>query len=392
MPLRIAIVTQAYHPAVGGVTEHVDACARVLRERGHHVTVVTARFGGEAAGETDVVRIGRNIVIPYNGAEANVTIGRALGRDLRRVLDSGAFDVVHVHCPLTPTLPLLALRVAQVPVVGTFHTTLSSDLPLRVFRRPLLAYFRRIDRPIAVSPSARECVTRQFPGPVEIVPNGVDTDRFRPGRLRDPRFDDGVPNILFVGRHDPRKGLPDLLAACAVLAREGLAFRLVVVGDGRERRLAERMAAGPLEGRVQFHGRASNAELPRYYASADVFCSPARDRESFGMVLLEAMASGVAVVASDIPGYRAVIMPGENGLVTPPRDPAGIAGALRALLADPGRRALLAARGLRTAREHAWPRIVERLEEIYLELAGGARGADGRARATDARELLSARA
>jgi phosphatidylinositol alpha-mannosyltransferase len=384
VPLRIAIVTQAYHPAIGGVTEHVDACARVLRERGHHVTIVTAHYGGASDGERDVVRIGRNIVIPYNGAEANVTIGRSLGRRLRGVFEAGAFDVVHVHCPLTPTLPLVALHVTAAPVVGTFHTTLSSDLELRLFRRLLQPFFRRIDRPLAVSATARDCVTRHFPGELEILPNGVDTVRFRPGGRRDPRFDDGVPSILFVGRHDPRKGLPDLLAACRILAREGVEFRLIVVGDGRIRARAERMSSGPLDGRVHFDGRVSNADLPRYYASADVFCSPARDRESFGMVLLEAMASGVPVVASDIPGYRAVVTPGENGLATPPRDPPALARALRTLLLDPERRAALAAGGLRTAQRHAWPRIVARLEEIYLELAGSP------GRATAEAELLPA--
>jgi phosphatidyl-myo-inositol alpha-mannosyltransferase len=395
MPLRIAVVSQAYHPAIGGVTEHVDATTRVLRERGHAVTVITARYPRAVDGERDVVRLGRNVVVPFNGAENNITIGRALARKLAGALEEGRFDVVHVHCPLSPTLPIHALRVARVPVVGTFHSTARFDISFRLFRAILMPLYRRIDRPLAVSVPAREYIARQFPGPVEVVPNGVDVERFRPGLPRLERFDDGVPNILFVGRHDPRKGLPDLMEAAQILAREGLDFRLIIVGDGWLRGRAEGMSRGALRGRVHFEGRVSNVNLPRYYASADVFCSPARGGESFGMVLLEAMASGVPVVASDIPGYRSVLTPGLEGIAPPPRDPRALATALRALLVDPEARRRMGLAGLSTSRRYAWPGIVTRLEEIYRALAGGTEGASpGREDAADARrrgagELLS---
>ena len=376
MPLRIAIVSQAYHPAVGGVTEHVDATSRLLRERGHDVTIVTARFRGARSDEPGVVRLGRNLVIPYNGAENNITIGRGLERALRETFRRGAFDVVHVHCPLAPTIPLLAVRSAAQPVVGTFHSTSSSDRDFRLFRRFLTPFFRRIDRPLAVSAAARDYVTRHFPGEVEVVPNGVDLERFRPGLPRDPGFDGGVPNILFVGRHDPRKGLPDLLAACRILAREGHPFEVIIVGDGWLRWRAERLASGPLKRRVHFVGRVTNANLPRYYSSADIFCSPARGGESFGLVLLEAMACGIPVVASDLPGYRSVLTPGREGLTAAPRDPHALATALRMLLLDGDLRARMGRRGIETAGRYAWPGIVSRLEEIYTALAAG--GAAGR--------------
>jgi len=384
MPLRIAVVSQAYHPAVGGVTEHVDATSRLLRERGHEVTIITARFRGATADEPGVVRLGRNFVIPYNGAENNITLGPRIARTLRETLRRGRFDVIHVHCPLSPTLPLLTLRAADAPVVGTFHSTSSSDRDFRLFRRFLTPHFRRIDRPLAVSEAAREYVTRHFPGPVEILPNGVDVDRFRPGSPRDPHGEGSVPTILFVGRHDPRKGLPDLLRACGLLAREGHRFRVVVVGDGWLRWRAEWMATGDLRGRVRFVGRVTNANLPRYYASADIFCSPARGGESFGLVLLEAMACGLPVVASDLPGYRAVLAPGVQGIATPPRDPRALAAALRELLLDADLRARMGCRGIETARRHAWPRIVSRLEEIYASLAGRACPAAGGDRSMDA--------
>jgi phosphatidylinositol alpha-mannosyltransferase len=207
---------------------------------------------------------------------------------------------------------------------------------------------------------------------VDVLPNGVNLERFRPGLPRLPRFDDGTPNILFVGRHDPRKGLPELVHACAALASGGVPFRLIVVGDGVLRRRIESMARGALDGRIHFEGRVSNERLPRYYASADLFCSPARGGESFGIVLLEAMACGVPVVATDLPGYRTVLTPGREGLVVPPRDAAALAVALRTLLHDPGRRAEMGARGMETARRYAWPSVAARLEAIYHSVVGPA--------------------
>ena len=392
-------MTQAYRPAVGGVTEHVDAIARELRARGHHVVVITSNFSdadaeaerdgdGGVSGAPDVIRIGRNLVVPFNGAENNLTIGLGLARRLREALERGAFDVVHVHCPLSPTLPLLTLRHATMPVVGTFHTASSSDLPFRLLRRPLLPYYARMKRVIAVSDAAREEVTRHFPGPVSVVPNGVDLTRFRPGQERLERYDDGTPNILFVGRFDPRKGLPDLLRAAALLARDGVPFRLILAGDGRLRRMVERMSTGPLLGRVHFEGRVRHDRLPRYYASADIFCSPARGGESFGLVLLEAMAAGAPVVATDIPGYRCVVTHGVDGVLLPPRNPEALAETLRALLLDPERRAALGARGVVTASRYGWDRIALDLEAVYGE-AIGRRPADALAAPSEAESPLS---
>jgi len=378
MPLRIAIVSQAFHPAVGGVTEHVVGTARALRARGHRVTIVTSRFGGSADGSRDglsVVRFGRNVVIPYNGAENNLTLGWNLGGSLSALFAPGgrrAFDVVHVHCPISPVLPLLAIDAAHaagIPIVGTFHTASDSDFLIRLFRRPLRHFAGRLARAIAVSEAACEYAERHFTVPMTILPNGVDLERFRPGAGRLPRYDDTVANILFVGRFDPRKGLPELMRACARLASEGRRFRLILVGDGALRATAERLAGGPLRGRVHFEGRVAHDQLPAYYATADLFCSPARSGESFGMVLLEAMALGVPVIATDLPGHRSVVTPGHDGLLVPRRDPEALAGALARLLGDPGERRRLGANAIRSASRFGWSEIAARLEAIYLDVA-----------------------
>lgn len=393
MRLRIAIVSQAFHPAVGGVTEHVVGTARALGLRGHDVTIVTSRFRGASGSETRdglrVVRVGRNVVVPYNGAENNVTVGWNLGGRLRALFaPSGApaFDVVHVHCPVSPLLPLLAIEAAAgagIPLVGTFHTASDTDTMIRLFRGTLRPYAGRLAHSIAVSEAARDYAALHFPAPRTILPNGVDLERFRPGAARLARYDDGVPNILFVGRFDPRKGLPELLRACGRLAREGRAFRVILVGDGGLRAEAERLSRGALRGRVHFEGRVAHDKLPTYYGTADIFCSPARGGESFGMVLLEAMALAVPVVATDLPGHRSVVTPGMDGLLVPRRDPDALALALARLLDDPAERRRLGGNGLRTAARFGWDEITERLEAIYFDVAGAARSADGAAGAGD---------
>jgi phosphatidylinositol alpha-mannosyltransferase len=374
VPLNIAMVTQAYRPAVGGVTEHVHGTAAALRARGHRVTVITSGQGrsyrDQNGHEKDVVRLGRNFTVLYNGADNNITLGLGLHGAMRAQLESGGFDVVHVHCPLSPSLPILAIRSARQPVVGTFHSVSVSDRVFRVFRPILRPFYDRLARVIAVSEPARAEVLRNFPGPITIVPNGVDLARFRRGVEPLPQFSDGIPNVLFVGRFDPRKGLPELMRACASLRDEGLDFRLILVGDGRLRRIVERAAKHFPPGRVVLEGQVQHDRLPRYYASADIFCTPARGSESFGLVLLEAMAHGVPVVATDIPGYRSVVTHEQESLLVPPRDPGALARALGALLRDRARRERMGAAGVQTAARYGWDSVAERLEEIYLDVIG----------------------
>jgi phosphatidylinositol alpha-mannosyltransferase len=290
-----------------------------------------------------------------------MTVGFDLPERLGAVFEERRFDVIHVHCPVAPVLPLLTLRLARVPVVGTFHSV-SSDLPYRLFGGLLRPLYQRIDHRLAVSTVARDYIQRHFPGPVEVLANGVDLDRFRP---RMPRGEEGVPTILFVGRLDPRKGLPDLIDACA---RLDVPFRLVVVGDGPLRARMERKAHRALDGRVEFVGRVEQDELPGYYAASDVFCTPARSGESFGLVLLEAMATGIPIVATSLPGYRTVLTPEREGILVEPRDPDTMAFGLRRLLLDPRLRAKMGAHGVETARRYGWDGIVERLEQVYASL------------------------
>jgi len=374
--VKIGIVTQSYYPRYGGVTEHVHHSALELRERGHDVTIVTSRFRqGEAENAPGVVRIGYNIMIPFNGAFVDLAIGMRLKAQLRSLMRAYDFDVVHVHAPLVPTLPLLAVQAAQCPIVGTFHTTGGRSRLLEWMRVPLTPIVNRLAARIAVSETAREFAARYFPGDYHVIPNGVDVERFHPSvppiaRWRDKNHD----NILFVGRLDPRKGVQLLLDAMPeVVERTRGRARLLLVGDSYLRLKYMSSVSPAMRRHIHFIGHVPSHELPSWYATGDVFVSPASGNESFGIVLLEAMATGRAVVASDIPGYRSVVTPDVNGITFPPGDRAELARTLSRIVSDPERRIVLGAHGRTRALEFAWPRVTDRLEAVYREVRAARR-------------------
>jgi phosphatidylinositol alpha-mannosyltransferase len=371
--VKIGIVSQSYYPRPGGVTEVAHFTARELRRLGHEVTIITTNYTGPAAEEPGVVRMGRNVLVPVNGAWVNMTVGVRLRNDLRRIFERERFDLVHVHCPLVPTLPLLTLESAppRMKVVGTFHAAAESNVFYGLFQRQLAARARRLDRRLAVSEAARTFANRYFPATYEIVPNGIDCARFTPDVEPVARFRDGRLNVLFVGRLDPRKGVPYLCRAIPGIARElDGRVRFLIVGEKGFRRALCPQPKDLRGAEVVWVGRVSAEELPHYYATADVFCSPATGQESFGIVLLEAMASGAAIVASDIPGYRTIVSPGREGLLVPPRDPAAIGRAIVALARDERLREELAARGREKALRYDWPIVTGRLESVYRSVLG----------------------
>ena len=370
--MKIAIVSQSYYPRYGGVTEHVHHTAVELRRRGHHVTIITSHFRrGETNHAVDVERIGYNVMIPFNRSFVDFTLGMTLRKQLRRVLDEGEFDLVHTHCPTAPSLPVMAIQAASCAQIGTFHSTHGRSLLQDLFKTYLNErVLTRLDARIAVSRTAVESAKLYYPGEYHLIPNGVDVNRFHPDtppfeEWRDP---DRV-NLLFVGRLDPRKGVQFLLWAMPeALARTRGRVRLLVIGDSYLRARLESMVPSSIRDHVKFLGHVPSSDLPRWYATGDIFITPATSNESFGIVLLEAMAAGRPVVASDIAGYRTVVNPDEHAVLLPPGDVPALARAIAALAVDPARRAALAERGRRRALEFAWPRVTERIERVYDEV------------------------
>lgn len=366
--MRIGIVTEYYAPSVGGVQEHVRHFAREAGRLGHSVTVVTSEMpdlvgrGPEPAPhphDPEVVRVGRSLPIYNNGAVGRVTVGPRVSAAVRSALRDGRFDVVHVHAPLTPVLPLLAIHHATVPVVGTFHTNWRPGLTYRLARGILRRYLDRLDAALAVSHACLGALGLE--ADFRIVPNGVDVAQFSRGR-RLARFDDGKVNLLWVGRVEQRNGLDRMLAALELVRRE-VDARLIVVGDGPLLARYRARVPAAIQEDVVFAGRVMD-ERPDYYASADVFCAPTRIA-SFGVTLLEAMAAGVPILASDIDGFREVLQHGVQGELVPPDDTSAWASAIVRLAKDRARSAAYGAAGLRTVARYDWRNVAGEVLAVY---------------------------
>ncbi len=371
--MRIGIVSQSYYPRYGGVTEHVHALAVELRRRGHDVTIITSRFRKGETGEANGVRrIGYNILVPFNRAFVDFTIGWGLKGQLKRAIRELDLDIVHVHCPSAPTLPVMAVQICDRPIVGTFHSTGGRTAMQDFFQPALGPLMAKLNGKIAVSTTAQATAELYYPGPYDLIPNGVDVDRFHPLVPPFPEWrDPDKVNILFVGRLDPRKGVQDLIAAMPeVIQRTDGRARLLVVGDSYLRPQIEAQVPDDARRHIHFLGHVPSADLPRWYATGDLFCSPATGNESFGIVLVEAMAAGRALVCSDIPGYRTVVTPGENAACFPPGDVRALERVLSTLVDDAARRGRLAEAGRLRALDFAWPRVVDRIEAVYRNAVG----------------------
>lgn len=361
--MRIGIVTEYYYPSVGGVQEHVFHFAREARRLGHTVRILTSEMPDlpPPAPDVDVLRLGRSRPLYLNGGFGRVSTGLSLSRTVRDVLAREAFDVVHVHCPLTPVLPWLAIHHARGPVVGTFHTNFAPGPLWRVTARWQRRYLDRLDRAVAVSRAAADAYARRLGGRFQVIPNGVDVDRFGAGAAI-PAYDDGRFNVLWVGRPEPRNGLDRMLRAYAILRRE-VDARLLVLGDGPLRPRYEALIPDAWRDEVVFAGTVGDRR-PDWYATADAYCAPTAIA-SFGVTLLEAMAAGRPVLASDIDGFREVMTDGVEGELLPVGDARAWAAALLRLARAPERAATFGARGRRTAARYRWQRVAQEVLDAY---------------------------
>jgi phosphatidylinositol alpha-mannosyltransferase len=367
-PLRVAIVTEYYYPHLGGICEHVHFLAREARQRGHHVDVVTSHIPG-AEERPNVIRVGRSQPVHSNGSQARITVGWGLRRQMRRVLHDGQYDIVHVHSPLTPVLPILAIEEAECPVVGTFHTYFDRSLAYRLGRRFFQKRLDMLSAAIAVSNSTTVALNHYFDADWRIIPNGIDTDAFHPDAPLPPGLSPDVPTILFLGRFDPRNGLPTLIDSFRLLkgrGNRGRQARLVVVGDGPLRKRYLKLAKGDKD--IIFVGAVLDGR-PSYYAHSSVYACPTT-KASFGITLLEAMACQTPVVCSDILGFRDVVADGREALMVPCCDREALADSLVRVLDDRALATRLGTTGRRIALQYSWPRVAGRILDVYQTVLG----------------------
>jgi phosphatidyl-myo-inositol alpha-mannosyltransferase len=362
--VRITLVSPYDLTVPGGVQSHVEHLAVALRRLGDEVTVLGP--GPRPQG------LGDSVQVPFNDSVAPITLSpRAVARTRRALADSRP-DVVHVHEPMVPWVGLAAATARVAPVVGTFHAWSDRDRAYRLARPLARRVASRLDAAVAVSDAAAAYHAGALGWPVgwwKVVPNGVDVARFSGAEPLPEVAGSDEPTLLFVGRLERRKGLETLLRAFTRLKADRPDLRLHVVGEGPELQRCRALLSAPLRAEVEFHGRVPAEDVARWFASCDLYVSPALGGESFGIVLLEAMAAGRAVVASDLPGYRSVATDGVHGCLVPPGDVAALADAIGALLDHPARRAAMGREGRAHADAYDWGRIAERLRTLYAEVA-----------------------
>ncbi|HID93237.1 MAG TPA: glycosyltransferase family 1 protein [bacterium (Candidatus Stahlbacteria)] len=359
--MNILIASDNYYPRPGGISEHIYHVAKELRKLGHNVKILTTHHGRSKSTE-DIIRIG--IALPFfsNWSFTRLAVGINVRGKVKRFMKRNKFDIVHVH-GLTPFLPLYALRYSDAKNVATFHVAFETFGLYTLFRKLLKNYHQKIDAAVAVSKVAEKSMQMYFPGEYRIIPNGIDIERFNPNVKPFDELKDGF-NVLFVGRFEPRKGLIFLIEAFPKVLAEAKDARLIIVGSGN----IKAIIPPKIRKHVYVVPYARPEDIPRYYVSADVFVSPAIAKESFGIVLLEAMASGRPVIASDIPGYRCAMKEGEGGIFVPPKDPDSIARAILELYNNPNLRRELGIKGRKHATLYSWNKVAKKLEALYYEL------------------------
>ncbi|MEO0162450.1 MAG: glycosyltransferase family 4 protein [candidate division WOR-3 bacterium] len=367
--MKICLVSDPYYPYPSGVSEYTHYLAKYLRRLGHTVKILTTHYKEEVP-EPDVFRVGRVFYIPMNKSFATLSVGWDIPRKVKYFLEQEKFDVIHTMGPFPPSISFFALHYSRALNITTFHSTGFKYYRAGsyIFRRLFQKYIRKLHGLIAVSETARDTFMPYIPGEYTIIPNGVDLERFHPRVFPFPEFKGKKNKILYLGRLDRRKGLIELLKALPLIKEELKEVLLIVVGKGPLENECRRLVANlGLTDSVIFRGYAPAKEIPSYYASCDIYCSPALGGESFGIVLLEAMAVGKPVVASRIPGYDRVIIDGYNGLFFNPHNKGEIAEKIIEVLSNDSIRQRLIRNGLEFVKNYSWDNMAKKIEDFYYQ-------------------------
>lgn len=367
--MRVALVSEYYFPHLGGITEHVHNLALELERAGHKAIIITSYLAGEQKDEPFVRRVGQSRLFFSNGSFSRFTTGWGLKGQIERILKDEEIDLVHLHAPLSPTLNPFSLSAANrlgVPAVATFHSWFPRSFIVQALRRTLQKRMDQIAAKIAVSEPVIQAHERYFRADWEVIPNGVRVGYFHPnGRLLTDAIALG-PQLLFLGRLDPRNGLDTLLEAMPLILRSYPKAQLLVAGSGPLRHHYETRAK-EIKDRVRFLGTVYY-ERPDCYGTSDLYLCPTT-RASFGITLLEAMACGTPLIVSDIIGFRELIDGGEEAMLVRADDSQAWADAIVELIRDPARRAAMQVAGMRKALRYAWPRVAKQVIELYKRVA-----------------------
>jgi len=367
--MNIGLVSPYDYAYPGGVNTHISNLAMTMAGMGHRVKILAPCSNKKALPkDMSIIELGRTIPYPSNGSVARLTLSIWLMPRIKAILEEERFDVLHFHEPLFPSLPLMVLPFSHSLNIATFHAYYRHSAGYTVCKPMLMWFYRKFNGKIAVSGPAHKFVSRYFPGDYRIIPHGVDLERFSPKVAPIERYNDGKLNILFVSRLEKRKGAKYLLQAYRRAKKDCPPSRLIVVGPGdkAQREYEAWVRAVNLED-VEFTGHVPYTDLPRYYHTADIFSIPAVGQESFGIVLLEAMAAGKPILATNIEGYASVVNSGAEGILVKPRDEHALADALVLLANDKNLREQMGAKGREKAEALSWPKIAQRTLDFYQE-------------------------
>lgn len=365
--MRIGMVCPYSFDVHGGVQAHVLQLAEVFRERGHGVSVLAPASPHVTLPEY-VVSGGKAVPIPYNGSVARLRFGPATHRKVKRWLIDGDFDVLHLHEPNAPSVSMLALMIAEGPIVATFHTSTTKSLTLSVFQGMLRPLNEKIVGRIAVSDLARRWQMEALGSDAVEIPNGLNVAEFAEAP-RLPGYPRPGRSVLFLGRFDePRKGMAVLLGALPRLVARFPDVEVLIVGRGDNDELSEQ--AGVFARNLRFLGAVDDATKASALRSADVYCAPNTGGESFGIVLVEAMAAGTAVVASDLDAFSRVLDGGAAGRLVPVDDADALADSLIELLADDDARRRYVQAASAAVRRYDWSVVAGEIMRVYETVSG----------------------
>lgn len=380
--MKIGIVNPYSWDVPGGVGFHIRDLALKFRSRGHDVRVLTPSSSRDLPDW--ISSAGQSVSVPFNGSVANISVSPAALRRTRRWLADNAFDVVHVHEPVVPSVSMAAAMLSSAPLVGTFHAALGRSVSRAIASAPMRLYMERIGVRIAVSEEARRTLIEHHGGDAVIIPNGVETASFRRAST-DPRWmaTDSRPVIVFLGRLDePRKGLSVFAGAIEGVLDKMPGARFLIAGRGDAPEIRRQVAR--FGDSVSFLGGISDEEKASLLAGASVYVAPQTGGESFGIVLVEAMAARTAVVASDIPAFRAVLEDGRAGVLFETGSSAALVDQLLGLLADKARLEGLSEAGQRASLQYDWEVVADKVFEVYrLAIDMGSPAASGTRRTRD---------
>ena len=371
--MRVGLVCPYSWDIPGGVQAHVRDLAEALLQLGHEVSLLTP-----ADEDTPLppyaVSAGRAVPIRYNGSVARVQLGPVSATRVRRWLRDGHFDVLHIHEPIAPSVSFLALVLARGPIVVTFHTSTQRSRSLSAAASAVQPFLERVQGRIAVSAAARQVQVEHLGGDAVEIPNGVAVARYAAAAPL-PGYPRAGGTVGFIGRYDePRKGMSVLLDALARLAPDRPGLRLLVAGRGD----GDELLAGlppALAGRVDLLGQVDEADKARMLRSLDVYCAPNLGGESFGVILLEAMAARAPILASDLDAFRRVLDDGRAGTLFRTGDPAALATRLAGLLDHPARRQRLVAVGTEVVAGYDWPVVARQIVAVYETVIAAEPGA-----------------